>query len=89
MLAPSCSELEPEHWANVFDHFAPNFVLDFDDTWIWRFISRIATERYRDWKSDDKVHYEIFGAELPLEFVDRKEQWRWLVGHVKEPKVMV
>ncbi|CAM8989883.1 unnamed protein product [Rhodiola kirilowii] len=88
MLAPTYGELPPETWRTVYDHLSINFDIDASVNWLWSFICKSAAERYRDWKSSCRTHFLKNGEAVPMEFVHRKDQWKWLVNHFRDPAYM-
>lgn len=61
------------------------FVISPDISWLWKWIGGVASERYKDWKYECRMHWKNYGKEVPMEFTDRRDQWKWLVSHFDDP----
>ncbi|KAM7465453.1 hypothetical protein LguiB_013015 [Lonicera macranthoides] len=46
----------------------------------------MASLRFNDWMSKCKAQFNTYGTDVPVEFVERVDEWTWLMAHWNENK---
>ncbi|KAM7486774.1 hypothetical protein LguiA_002783 [Lonicera macranthoides] len=87
--ASSYWDLPEEHLQNVYNHISTYYNVSHDNVKMFTYIQKVAYVQFNQWMSDCKAHFETFGPYIPVEFVERVDEWTWLIAHwsTEESKV--
>ncbi|KAM7497192.1 hypothetical protein LguiA_021606 [Lonicera macranthoides] len=81
MVASSYWHLPDEHLQIVYDHISTNYDVSHDNVEMFEYIQKLAYRLFNQWMTECKAHFETYGPDVPVEFVERVYEWTWLMAH--------
>ncbi|KAM7469303.1 hypothetical protein LguiA_007486 [Lonicera macranthoides] len=81
MVAHSYWALPREHLQIVYNHISTYYDFSYENIALFEYIQKMASLRFINWMSECKEHFNTYGTDVPVEFVDRVDEWTWLMAH--------
>ncbi|KAM7528355.1 hypothetical protein LguiB_031765 [Lonicera macranthoides] len=81
MVAHSYWDLPREHLQIVYNHISTYYDFSYENIALFEYIQKMASLRFNDWMSKCKAHFNTYGTDVPVEFVERVDEWTWLMAH--------
>ncbi|KAM7493105.1 hypothetical protein LguiB_027714 [Lonicera macranthoides] len=81
MVAHSYWALPREHLQIVYNHISTYYDFSHENIALFEYIQKMASLRFNDWMSKCKAHFNTYGTDVPVEFVERVDEWTWLMAH--------
>ncbi|KAM7486425.1 hypothetical protein LguiA_002434 [Lonicera macranthoides] len=81
MVSHSYWDLPREHLQIVYNYISTYYDFSHENIEMFEYIQKMASLRFNNWMSKCKVHFNTYGADVPVEFMGRVDEWTWLMAH--------